>query len=109
MVDAPDLNLNVSREILQQDRLVKNIRRNLVKKIFELLTNLDADDYEKFYEEFGAILKIGIHTDFENKNKIAELARFKTTKSDGKWVSLKDYVENMQRTRRISTTSPATT
>ncbi len=96
VVDAPDLNLNVSREILQQDRLVKNIRRNLVKKLFELFNNLEKEDYEKFYEEFGAILKIGIHTDFENKDKIAELARFKTTKSDGKWVSLKEYVENMQ-------------
>jgi len=96
VVDAPDLNLNVSREILQQDRLVKNIRRNLVKKLFELFNNLEKDDYEKFYEEFGAVLKIGIHTDFENKDKIAELARFKTTKSDGKWISLKEYVENMQ-------------
>ncbi len=96
VVDAPDLNLNVSREILQQDRLVKNIRRNLVKKLFELLKGMDKEDYEKFYEEFGAILKIGIHTDFENKNKIADLARFKTTRSDGKWVSLKEYVDNMQ-------------
>ena len=96
VVDAPDLNLNVSREILQQDRLVKNIRRNLVKKLFELFNNLEKEDYEKFYEEFGAVLKIGIHTDFENKDKIAELARFKTTKSDGEWVSLKEYVENMQ-------------
>jgi len=96
VVDAPDLNLNVSREILQQDRLVKNIRRNLVKKLFELFNNLEKEAYEKFYEEFGAVLKIGIHTDFENKEKIAELARFKTTKSDGQWVSLKEYVENMQ-------------
>jgi len=96
VVDAPDLNLNVSREILQQDRLVKNIRRNLVKKLFELFNNLEKEEYEKFYEEFGAVLKIGIHTDFENKDKIAELARFKTTKSDGEWVSLKEYVENMQ-------------
>lgn len=96
VVDAPDLNLNVSREILQQDRLVKNIRRNLVKKLFELFKNLEKEEYEKFYEEFGAVLKIGIHTDFENKDKLAELTRFKTTKSDGKWVSLKEYVENMQ-------------
>ncbi len=96
VVDAPDLNLNVSREILQQDRLVKNIRRNLVKKLFDLFNNMEKEAYEKFYEEFGAILKIGIHTDFENKTKIAELARYKTTRSDGKWVSLKEYVENMQ-------------
>lgn len=96
VVDAPDLNLNISREILQQDRLVRNIRRNLVKKLFDLFNKMEKEDYEKFYEEFGAILKIGIHTDFENKNKIADLARFKTTRSDGKWVSLKEYVDNMQ-------------
>ena len=96
VVDAPDLNLNVSREILQQDTLVRNIRRNLVKKIFALLAEMEDSDYEKFYEEFGAVLKTGIHTDFENKTRIADLARFKTTKSDGRWVSLKTYVENMQ-------------
>lgn len=96
VVDSPDLNLNISREILQQNALVRNIRRNLVKKIFELLSSLEDKEYETFYEEFGPVLKSGIHIDFENKNKIAELARFKTSKSDGKWVSLKAYVDNMQ-------------
>ena len=95
VVDAPDLDLNVSREILQQNTLIRNIRRNLVKKIFDLLTNMEKDDYAKFYEEFGPILKVGIHTDHENKNKIAELVRYKTTKSEGKPVSLKEYVDNM--------------
>jgi molecular chaperone HtpG len=95
VVDAPDLDLNVSREILQQNTLIRNIRRNLMKKIFDLLTNMENDDYTKFYEEFGQILKVGIHTDHENKNKIAELVRYKTTKSDGKLVSLKEYVDNM--------------
>ncbi|MFC1877804.1 molecular chaperone HtpG, partial [Thermodesulfobacteriota bacterium] len=95
VVDAPDLNLNISREILQQDRLVRNIRRNLVKKLFELLKNMEAEKYEKFWEEFGAVFKIGVHTDLENKKKIAELLRYKTTKSDGKWKSLQAYVEGM--------------
>jgi len=95
VVDAPDLNLNVSREILQQDRLVRNIRRNLVKKLFELLSGMEAETYEKFWEEFGAVLKVGVQTDIENKTKIADLLRYKTTKSDGKWRSLKDYVEAM--------------
>jgi len=95
VVDAPDLNLNISREILQQDRLVRNIRRNLVKKLFELLKNMEAEKYEKFWEEFGAVFKVGVHTDVENKNKIAELLRYKTTKSDGKWKSLQSYVEGM--------------
>ena len=96
VVDAPDLNLNVSREILQQDRLVRNIRRNLVKKLFDLLDGMEPENYEKFWEEFGAVLKVGVHTDFENKKKIADLLRYKTTKSDGKWKSLQQYVEGMQ-------------
>ena len=95
VVDTPDLNLNISREILQQDRLVRNIRRNLVKKLFDLLNNMEAEKYEKFWEEFGAVFKIGVHTDFENKKKIAELLRYKTTKSDGKWKSLQAYIEGM--------------
>jgi len=95
VVDTPDLNLNVSREILQQDRLVRNIRRNLVKKLIDLLNNMEPDKYEKFWEEFGAVIKVGVHSDFENKNKIADLLRYKTTKSDGKWKSLQQYVEGM--------------
>ena len=100
VVDAPDLDLNVSREILQQNNLIRNIRRNLVKKVFDLLKNMEKDEYEKFYEEFGQILKVGIHTDHENKNKISELIRYKTTKSDGKPVSLKEYVENMDKEQK---------
>jgi len=96
VVDAPDLNLNVSREILQQDRLVRNIRRNLVKKLFDLLKNMKSEDFEKFYTEFGAILKIGIHTDPENRKKIADLIRYRTTKSGDKMITLKEYVDNMQ-------------
>lgn len=96
VVDAPDLNLNVSREILQQDRLVRNIRRNLAKKILDLLKNMETEKYEKFWEEFGAVLKVGVHTDLDNKDKIADLLRYKTTKSDNKWRSLQDYVAGMQ-------------
>mgnify|MGYP000541034462 CR=1 FL=1 len=95
VVDASDLNLNISREILQQDRLVRNIRSNLVKKLLELLKNMEAEKYEKFWEEFGAVFKVGVHTDVENQKKIAELLRYKTTKSDGKWKSLQAYIEGM--------------
>jgi len=95
VVDAPDLNLNVSREILQQDLLVRNIRRNLVSKLLDLLKNMDSEKYGKFWEEFGAVLKVGVHTDFENRKKLADLLRYKTTKSDGKWKSLQEYVEGM--------------
>ena len=96
VVDASDLNLNVSREILQQDRLVLNIRKNLLKKLFDKLEKMDAETYNQFYDEFGAVLKEGIHTDTSRKEKIASLARYKTTKSEDAWVSLDEYVKNMQ-------------
>ncbi|MGA6926897.1 MAG: molecular chaperone HtpG [Desulfosarcina sp.] len=96
VVDASDLNLNVSREILQQDRLVINIRKNLVKKLFDLLTKMDGEKYSQFYDEFGAVLKEGIYTDPASKDKIAPLVRYKTTTSEDKWVSLDDYVKNMK-------------
>ena len=96
VVDAPYLNLNVSREILQQDKMVKNIQKNIVKKVLDHLKEMDEETYGKFYPEFGMVLKEGIHSDWENKDKIADLARYKTTRSDGKYISLKDYVENMK-------------
>ena len=96
VVDAPDLNLNVSREILQQDRLVINIRKNIVKKLLDLLSEMDAEKYQKFYEEFGPVIKEGIYTDTAKRDKIAGLARYKTTKSQNQWVSLDEYVKNMQ-------------
>ncbi len=96
VVDAPDLNLNVSREILQQDAVVRNIRKNLVKKVLNLLADMEAEKYETFYKEFGAVLKEGIHTDFENRDKISELLRYRTTKSEDEAISLKDYVARMK-------------
>jgi molecular chaperone HtpG len=95
VVDAPDLNLNVSREILQHDRLVINIRKNLVKKLLDMLAEMDPKKYEAFYAQFGPVLKEGIHTDPAKRDKIAGLARYKTTKSQDKWVSLDDYIKNM--------------
>ena len=96
VVDAPYLNLNVSREILQQDKQVKNIQKNIVKKVLDHLKEMDEETYGKFYPEFGMVLKEGIHSDWENKDRIADLARYKTTRSEGKYISLKQYVENMK-------------
>lgn len=96
VVDAPDLNLNVSREILQQDRLVRNIRKNLIKKLLDLFAGMEKEMYQKFYEEFGQVLKIGIYTDADNRSKLSDLIRYKTTKSNGERVSLKNYVANMK-------------
>ncbi len=95
IVDAPDLNLNVSREILQEDRLVRNIRKNLTKQIFSTLESMDKEKYEAFYNEFGQALKAGIPTDFTNKDRLASLLRYKTTKSGDAYVTLDQYIENM--------------
>ncbi len=96
VVDAPDLSLNISREILQQDRLIQNIRKNIVKKILDLLANMEREQYEEFYQEFGAVLKEGVDRDWEQKDKIADLLLYKTTQSDDKLISLKEYVERMK-------------
>ena len=96
VVDAPDLNLNVSREILQEDRLVRNIKKNLVKQIFSTLEGMGKEKYEEFFNEFGQALKAGIPTDFGNKERLAALLRYKTTQSGDKYISLDTYVENMK-------------
>jgi len=96
VVDAPDLNLNISREILQRDSLVVNIRKNLIKRIFDLLEGMDKEKYDQFYAEFGPVMKIGIPTDHDNRDRIAKLLRYQTTNSDGKYVSLADYTSRMQ-------------
>ncbi len=96
VVDAPDLNLNISREILQQDSLVVNIRKNLIKRIFDLLEGMDKEKYDQFYTEFGPIMKIGIPTDHDNRDRIAKLLRYQTTNSEGKYISLADYTAHMQ-------------
>ncbi len=96
VVDAPDLNLNVSREILQHNTLVKNIRKNLVKKLLELFAGMEKEKYDQFYAEFGHILKSGISADFENREKIGSLLRYKSTRSEGQWTSLKEYIDRMK-------------
>ena len=96
VVDAPDLNLNISREILQQDALVRNIRKNLVKRLFDLIEGLEPEKSDQFHQEFGPILKVGIPTDHENRERISRLLRYRTTKSEGKPVLLSEYVARMQ-------------
>ncbi|MCF8023923.1 MAG: molecular chaperone HtpG [Desulfobacteraceae bacterium] len=96
VVDAPDLNLNISREMLQKDALVQNIRKNLIKKILEKLEQMDDEKYGQFYDQFGAVLKEGIHSDWENRDRLTRLIRYKTTRSEDKWRSLTDYVKDMK-------------
>jgi molecular chaperone HtpG len=99
VVDSSDLPLNVSREILQEDVQIKRIQKNLVGKVLSTLAEMkekSAEDYLKFYREFGAVLKEGIHFDPASKEKLQELVLFESTKTDpGAHVSLKEYTERM--------------
>lgn len=98
IIDAEDLPLNVSREILQQNRVLETIKKASVKKILSELKKLQEKNKEKyleFYKNFGRVLKEGLYNDFENKEALLDLVMFKSTKRDG-LITLKEYKEAMQ-------------
>jgi molecular chaperone HtpG len=99
VVDSSDLPLNVSREILQEDVQIKRIQKNLVTKILSTLAEIkekEEDDYLGFYQEFGPVLKEGLHFDYANKEKLQELILFESSRTEpGKLVSLKEYVARL--------------
>ena len=96
IIDSSDLPLNVSREILQQNRIMAKIRSNSVKKVLDKLNTIakNKKKYSEFFNEFGRLIKEGVYQEFEHKEALTELLRFKSTNADG-YVSLREYVKRM--------------
>merc|ERR1712126_343943 len=97
VVDSDDLPLNVSRETLQQHKLLKVIKKKLVRKALDMIKKIDAEDYiEKFWKEFGTNMKLGVIEDHSNRTRLSKLLRFMSSNHPTDLTSLEDYIERMK-------------
>lgn len=95
-VDSDDLPLNVSRETLQQHKLLKIIKKKLVRKALDMLKKMDEETYEKFWNNYSTHIKLGVVEDFSNKSRVAKLLRFGSSNDPEKLTSLDEYIERMK-------------
>lgn len=96
IVDSDDLPLNVSRENLQQHKLLKVIKKKLVRKVLDMIKKIEADKYDDFWKEFSTNIKLGVMEDPSNRTRLAKLLRFYSSNDPEKQTTLAEYVERMK-------------